>query len=58
MVEILMEMVFGVFLCVCWGFCFLNTRRYWTFSCARILGGSGMNGRILTTLKYLYSIWA
>lgn len=40
MVEILMEMVFGV-LCVFvggfWGvFCFLNTRRFQTFSCGRI----------------------
>lgn len=41
MVEILMEMVFGVF-CVFVGvfvlvwFCFLNTSRYQTSSCARI----------------------
>lgn len=42
----------GFFVCLFW-FCFLNTRRYQSFSCGR----SGMNDRILTTLKYLYSIW-
>lgn len=42
----------GFFVCLFW-FCFLNTTRYQSFSCGR----SGMNDRILTTLKYLYSIW-